>query len=155
MTPNKIDAPAGGDRIEISLPSDMRYLDLINRIFQESAAAYDFEKEIVEEIAQAALEAVTNAIEHGNEMVSERPVLISIQVDSESFWFQVSDQGKGFDFEHLKNPLDPENLLKTRGRGIFIMKAFMDSVDFDFTNNRGMTVTLLKTRHRENRSAEA
>lgn len=155
MTPKKDQSAEGVHKFELSLPSDMRYLDLINTMFQEIAGEFEFEKEEVEEIATSALEAVTNAIEHGNRMNPEKNVLISVEAAPGSFWFRVCDQGTGFDYCHLDNPIDPENLLRTRGRGIFIMRAFMDVVQFEFTPDQGLAVTLQKLKKQENRTAEA
>ncbi len=155
MTSKKDRIKQGTHRIDISLPSDMRYLDLINTMFQEIAGGFEFEKDEVEEIAMSALEAVTNAMEHGNQLDPEKNVMITIEASPGTIWFRVSDQGPGFDYSHLDNPLEPENLLKTRGRGVFIMRAFMDSVQFEFVPNRGMAVTLQKMKKQVNRSAEA
>lgn len=88
-------------------------------------------------------EAVSNAMEHGNKFDPEKEVHISIEIGSSKIIATVKDEGDGFDFEDLKNPLKKENLLDTRGRGVFLLQELADSVDFEdsgrviqFTVNR-------------------
>jgi serine/threonine-protein kinase RsbW len=142
-------------RIELLIPSDLRFLDLVYNVFQTLGSECSFDKGQIDEVAQSGLEAVTNAIEHGNGMTPEKTVRIAVETGEGEICFQVSDQGKGFDYQSLEDPLDPANMLRTRGRGIFIMKAFMDSVDFDFSEDRGLTVTLQKACKRSDRRAQA
>jgi serine/threonine-protein kinase RsbW len=94
-------------------------------------------------LAIALTEVLSNAIYHGNRLDPRKQVRISVQVEPEQVLIAVKDEGEGFDPEKLDDPLAPENLLKDRGRGIFILRALMDRVEFDFSQG-GTLVTLVK-----------
>jgi|YelNatPaOPRAMG01_1025707.scaffolds.fasta_scaffold00016_15 serine/threonine-protein kinase RsbW len=94
-------------------------------------------------LAIALTEVLSNAIYHGNRLDPRKQVRISVQVEPEQVLIAVKDEGEGFDPEKLEDPLAPENLLKDRGRGIFILRALMDRVEFDFSQG-GTLVTLVK-----------
>ena len=78
----------------------------------------------------AVTEAVNNAIEHGNLNVQEKQVTINCVYDKNVLRFSVKDEGRGFDFNNLPDPTDPENLEKPNGRGIFLMRNLADKVEF-------------------------
>jgi serine/threonine-protein kinase RsbW len=96
-----------------------------------------------ENVAIAVTEAVANAIFHGNRGAKEKNVYIRFVVTKKLLKIHVRDEGKGFEPEKIKNPLDPENLLKESGRGVFIVKMLMDDVKFEFSE-QGTTVILIK-----------
>ena len=88
-------------------------------------------------------EAVTNAIEHGNQNDEGKNVKVHIDINDKSITSVVSDEGEGFDPSTLKDPLKEENLLDVGGRGIFLIRELSDSFDFEdggrtvrFTINR-------------------
>lgn len=82
-------------------------------------------------------EAVTNAIEHGNQNDAEKNVDVQIQIDNKAITSIVSDEGEGFDPSSVKDPLKKENLMDVGGRGIFLIRELSDSFDFE---NDGRTV---------------
>ena len=84
-------------------------------------------------------EAVNNAIIHGNENDAAKLVEISAKKEGDVLSFTVSDQGKGFDVDHLPDPTDPENLEKLTGRGVFLMQQLSDKLKF---SNGGSTVEM-------------
>lgn len=91
----------------------------------------------------ASTEAVNNAIMHGNKSDPRKIVFIAIVFKkNESLRVRVKDQGAGFDPNHLPNPLDEINLMKTTGRGVFLMRELMDEVDYNF-GKEGATVELV------------
>ncbi|MDZ7374974.1 MAG: ATP-binding protein [candidate division KSB1 bacterium] len=94
-------------------------------------------------IAIALTEALSNAIYHGNRLDPRKQVVIWVWIEPGQVKLRVKDEGEGFDPSALEDPLTPENLLRDRGRGIFILRALMDSVDFDFSQG-GTVVTLVK-----------
>lgn len=75
-------------------------------------------------------EAVTNAIVHGNKEISEKEVLIKVQVTDSYISADVKDEGEGFEPDEGKDPLKEENLFDTGGRGIFLIKQFSDYMEF-------------------------
>jgi len=123
-------------------------LELISK-FEESAKlegflnslqqALNFDDELYAKLMLVVSEAVTNAIMHGNKEDESKKVFITAQSDSEELTFIVKDEGEGFDPDSLPDPLDEENLLKTSGRGVFLMEEYADQVSF---SNNGSTLTL-------------
>jgi serine/threonine-protein kinase RsbW len=87
-------------------------------------------------------EAITNAIRHGNKMDAQLSVTIDIQKDAGDLIITVTDQGAGFDFNSLADPTHSENLMKTSGRGIFLIRQFMDRVEF---SDCGRSITMVKS----------
>lgn len=87
-------------------------------------------------------EAVNNAIVHGNKSNARKKVVVVCHCMPDELVITVSDQGKGFDLEKVENPLADENLLRTSGRGIFLMRTLMDRVEYEMSK-KGVTVTLV------------
>lgn len=86
-------------------------------------------------------EAVNNAIIHGNRSVPEKRVTVRCEVLPGWLLFLITDQGKGFRPDHVRNPLKEENLYRENGRGIFLMRTLMDKVEFEHLQD-GMQVRL-------------
>jgi serine/threonine-protein kinase RsbW len=96
----------------------------------------------------AVRECVVNAIKHGNRSAAERQVFVEFEVrmgqDGPELVIRVRDEGEGFDIENVADPLAPENLLKTSGRGIFLIRSFMDDVTLRKLPQGGMEVIMIK-----------
>jgi serine/threonine-protein kinase RsbW len=88
-------------------------------------------------------EAVVNAIKHGHQGDASRPVRLRYLVDADEVLLAVEDQGPGFHPDDVPDPLDPENLERACGRGVFLMRHYMTWVKY---NERGNCVTLCKRR---------
>ena len=78
----------------------------------------------------AVSEAATNGIVHGNQLDESKSVEISAFQDGDLLIFETRDEGDGFEPEKLPDPLADENLLKTSGRGVFLMEEYADEVEF-------------------------
>jgi serine/threonine-protein kinase RsbW len=89
-------------------------------------------------------ESMVNAVMHGNRYSSEKKVRLSISSSPDRFTVSIADEGAGFNFEALPDPLAPENLLRTSGRGIFLIRSFMDEVAMRRLESGGTEVTLVK-----------
>ena len=87
-------------------------------------------------IRMALEEAVMNAIKHGNESDPSKLVEIEIGFDSSTFEATVADSGCGFDFEEVPDPTADENLGKPCGRGVMLMKEFVDKLEFNECGNQ-------------------
>jgi len=90
----------------------------------------------------AVTEAVTNAIVHGNQSNPIKTVSVRVDEVSKEVVFSIVDQGGGFDFTNLPDPLLPENLEKPNGRGIFLMKNLSDKIEF-FDEGRKVCITFV------------
>jgi serine/threonine-protein kinase RsbW len=96
----------------------------------------------------AVRESVINAIKHGNREDTSKHVVVEFllrpRARPEEFVVRVLDEGEGFDPGAIANPLDPENMLKSSGRGIFFMRNFMDDVSITRRPEGGMDVRMSK-----------
>src|ERR1700742_381868 len=93
----------------------------------------------------AVREAAVNAVLHGNSYDTNKHVVASFETTSDSLIIRISDQGPGLDPDKIPDPLAPENILSGSGRGIFLIKAFMDEVNFRQLHP-GTELTLIKHR---------
>jgi len=94
-------------------------------------------------ILMAVREAAINAVLHGNEYDPSRQIDVSLENTGRDLIFVISDQGQGFDPDHLPDPLAAENLLRGTGRGIFLIRSLMDEVHFRRLHP-GTELTLIK-----------
>jgi serine/threonine-protein kinase RsbW len=78
-------------------------------------------------------EATTNAIIHGNKCDESKIVTIDVRKENDKVVIKVKDQGKGFEPDRVPDPTEPENLLKDSGRGIYLMRVYMDDVRYNIT----------------------
>lgn len=92
----------------------------------------------------AVREAVANAIRHGNRQDRTKKVEVDLTVAHEELTVTVRDEGEGFDPSRVEDPLEPENLLRSHGRGIFYMERFMDVVDYRPRTGGGTELVLRK-----------
>jgi serine/threonine-protein kinase RsbW len=95
-------------------------------------------------IVMAVREAVTNAMVHGNQEDETKSVEVIFNCLGNVLEIEVSDQGEGFDPTGVPDPTDPVNILKTSGRGIFLMRSFMDRVEWFARPEGGTTVRMMK-----------
>jgi serine/threonine-protein kinase RsbW len=95
-------------------------------------------------VDMAVREAVTNAIVHGNQEDEAKAVEVTFNCLEHALEIEVRDQGKGFDPADVPDPTDPANILKTSGRGIFLMRSFMDDVQWLMRPEGGTTVRMRK-----------
>ncbi|MCH6199145.1 ATP-binding protein [Aquiflexum sp. LQ15W] len=117
--------------IKISIPSLIENIKIVESFIDNAREKYPINEDIYGNIMISVTECVTNAIIHGNGMDGNKKVNLELHLDENQVEFVVFDEGKGFDFEHLVDPTAPENLEKTGGRGIFIMKHLADSIKFE------------------------
>jgi len=128
--------------LEIRFNSTLAILDLIQPITDKVCDQLGFDEDTRYWIWLATQEALNNAIKHGNKMDGAKKVDFAIQLENNEFRIVIRDEGDGFDLAKVPDPTNPENLLKTSGRGIFYMKSFMDQVEYN--TDAGTMVTMTK-----------
>jgi serine/threonine-protein kinase RsbW len=133
-----------GRTIEVSIGSALEYLDLVQIITDCITVSMGFDENSAHWVGMSVRESVTNAIQHGNRLEHNKKVEICYEITADHLGISVKDQGKGFRIDDLPNPLDPANLLKPSGRGIFYIRSFMDRVEFRVHSQGGMEVRMLK-----------
>ena len=132
------------NKIEVSIGSALEYLDLVQTVTDCITSFMGFDDDTAHWIGMSVRESVTNAIQHGNKLDQAKKVDICFEAKPEYLQITVRDQGNGFKIDDLPNPLDPENLLKPSGRGIFYIRSFMDKVEFKALSQGGMEVHMVK-----------
>ena len=130
--------------IEIRIGSALEYLDLVQTLSDCVTEFMGFDEDTAHWIGMSVRESVTNAIQHGNKLDPAKRVDIRFEVAPDHLEITVKDEGNGFQIDKLPNPLDPENLLKPSGRGIFYIRSFMDEVEFISHSQGGMEVHMVK-----------
>lgn len=121
-------------------------LDSVNKVEEtagELAQKSGLDEDQVFQITMAVREAAVNAVLHGNAYDSQKKIIASFENTGKSLIIRISDEGKGLDPSSLPDPLAPENLLSGSGRGIFLIRSFMDEVHFKLLNP-GTELTLIK-----------
>ena len=131
--------------ISVRFPSRLELLSLLDSVTLSLCERMQFDEETCSKVSMSVIEAGTNAIQHGHKRDASLPVDVSFQLYSDRLEIDVRDTGKGFELTNVNgDATSPEHLLDPRGRGIFIMRACMDRVDFDVTN--GTLCHLVKLR---------
>ena len=82
-------------------------------------------------IMVALSEAMTNAIQHGNQNNPAKKITFSYTASPKEIRFSIEDEGPGFDYDHIPDPTAPENLEKLNGRGVFLMRHLAEKVEFE------------------------
>jgi anti-sigma regulatory factor (Ser/Thr protein kinase)/ActR/RegA family two-component response regulator len=131
------------EQTEFNIPSDFSFMGAVVQYTCELVVRFDIVEPDNIHLKIALLEAITNAIEHGNKFSAKKTVRIQVKVNQEQATFTVKDQGPGFDYRNLPDPTKPENITKVRGRGVFMIYRIMDSVHF---NEKGNEISMIKKR---------
>jgi len=129
----------------MTLSSSLESVDKLEQTAEDIAGRAGFDEDTVPHIAMAVREAAINAVLHGNSYNAGKQITASFETTAADFIFRISDQGTGFDPASLPDPLAPENILRGSGRGIFLIRAFMDEVHFRQLHP-GTEITLIKHR---------
>lgn len=133
-------------RLEFSSAFEM--LDFVQVVSDHIGHAIGLDDDAVHWVGVAIRESVINAIKHGNHQDASKRVFVEFQTagstGTQQLLIRVRDQGEGFDPEVVANPLAPENLLKSSGRGIFLIRSFMDDVQLQRAPEGGMEMRMVK-----------
>jgi serine/threonine-protein kinase RsbW len=115
-------------RVSYTLDSTLETVDNAEQTASRIATEAGFDDDEIMQISMAVREAAVNAVLHGNAYDPEKKVAIEFERTGQDLIITIRDQGHGLDLAKIPDPLAPENLLKTSGRGIFLMRSFMDEV---------------------------
>ncbi len=130
-------------RVSYRMESTLESVNQAEEIATKIATKAGFDEEDVNRISMAVREAAVNAVLHGNAYDPAKKVTFGFENTGNSLVITVSDEGKGLKPESIPDPLAPENLLKQSGRGIFLIRAFMDEVRIR-TLEPGTEITMIK-----------
>ncbi len=130
-------------RVSYTLESTLEAVNKAEETAQAFASKSGFDEDEGQRIAMAVREATVNAVLHGNAYDPNKRVTVAFECSEEALTISIRDEGKGLESEEIPDPLAPENLLKQSGRGIFLIRAFMDEVRFR-NMDPGTEITLIK-----------
>src|SRR3954453_7563315 len=134
--------------IRLEFSSAFEMLDFFQVVSDHLARSVGLDEDSLHWVSVAIRESVINAIKHGNRSDTAKHVFVEFEtattVAVPNRAIRVRDQGEGFDPEMVPNPLDPENLLKGSGRGIFLIRNFMDDVQLQRAPEGGMEIRMVK-----------
>jgi serine/threonine-protein kinase RsbW len=134
------------DRVCYTLDSTLETVNSAEEAAGRKAAEAGFDDEEVMQISMAVREAAINAVSHGNAYDPGKKVTIAFERTPRDLVIVVRDQGKGLDASRIPDPLAPDNLMKTSGRGIFLIRSFMDEVEIH-PSQTGTELRMIKHVH--------
>ena len=126
------------------MESDLKNVEVAEEITRRVAGTAGFDEDEQHRIEMAVHESMINAIWHGNKNDSSKSVWLQFKIHRDRLEIRIRDQGTGFDPNHIPDPLESENLLNVSGRGIFLIRSFMDEFRVENVNGAGTEVTMVK-----------
>ena len=130
-------------RVSYRMDSNLESVNQAEELATKVAAKAGFDEESINRISMAVREAAVNAVLHGNAYDPGKKVTIGFESTNAALVITVADEGRGIKPEDIPDPLTPENLLKQSGRGIFLIRAFMDEVRIR-SLEPGTEITMIK-----------
>jgi serine/threonine-protein kinase RsbW len=145
--------PLNGPRtFELSVPSRLEEMAAVHTLVEEAIKEFQLSEDLAHWIELTVSESMINAIQHGNKCDPSKKASLKISSDGSCIEVIVEDQGKGFELTDVADPTDVENLLKPSGRGILIIRSFMDEVDLSKCEGGGCRLRMLKRIPQEDQS---
>ena len=141
---------AEGSVVEVVLESDLKNVEVAEEITRRVSGTAGFEEDEQHKIDMAVHETLINAIWHGNKNDPSKRVWMRFEIFSDRLEIRVRDQGNGYDPNRLADPLANENILSVSGRGIFLIRTFMDEFRVESRAGEGTEVTLVKRLNSDN-----
>lgn len=132
------------ERVEITISSRFENIELVQVIAEHLCEHAGMDDDASHWVGMAVREGVANAIKHGNKLDAQKKVNATFDLRGNRLEVEIADQGVGFDPGGVSDPLNPTNLMKTSGRGIFYMRTFMDSVEYVFSAEGGTRLIMSK-----------
>jgi serine/threonine-protein kinase RsbW len=132
------------ETVERLLDSTLESVDSAEELALGAAEQAGFDDDDLMKIGMAVRESMVNAVVHGNRYNANKKVRVSVTHTAERLTVRIADEGEGFEVGDLPDPLAPENLMRTSGRGIFLVRSFMDEFEIRRHERGGMEVTLVK-----------
>ena len=133
--------------IRLEFTSAYEMLDILQTVSDHVCREVGLDDDSIHWVSVAVRESVANAIKHGNKNDAAKKVFVDFSStlgSAPELSIRVRDQGEGFDPEEVADPLAPENLLKGSGRGIFLIRSFMDEMVLQRAPEGGMEMRMVK-----------
>lgn len=115
----------------LKIPSKIESISMVENLIDEVSIELSLVADLYGNVLIGVIEAVTNAIVHGNKLDDSKSVDIELVYNEPHLIIKICDEGKGFEFDNIPDPTKPDNVEKPDGRGVFLMKHLADEVSFD------------------------
>jgi serine/threonine-protein kinase RsbW len=137
-------------RLTLSFPSDVKHVDLVHSLSDKVSELVGFDQDASINLGLAVREAAINAVKHGNQHDTRKKVSVMFEFGGPDVIVTIEDRGEAFDPANAPDPTLPENLHRASGRGLLLMKAFVDEMDIHPRPGGGSVVKLVKhvTQHK-------
>ena len=135
---------ADGSVVEVVLESDLKNVEVAEEITRRVSGTAGFGEDDQHKIDMAVHETLINAIWHGNKNDPSKSVWLRFEIFRDRLEIRVRDQGSGYDPKGVPDPLKDENILNSSGRGIFLIRTFMDEYRVESQAGKGTEVILVK-----------
>lgn len=132
------------EKTQTTLESTLDSVDKAEALVIAETAKAGLDEDEQSQIGMAIRECMVNAVVHGNRYSKNKKVHLEIERTPESLTVVIGDEGQGFDINSLPDPLAPENLLRQSGRGLLLIRAFMDEFDLHPRPGGGTEVRMVK-----------
>jgi len=132
------------NRYNLEIESDPNNLITVEEFVNYFAKDLGVGDERMNGLLLSVTEATTNAIIHGNKCNLNKKVTIDVVAENNEIKIKVKDEGTGFDPGKVPDPTEPQNLLKDSGRGVYLMKVYMDDLKYNVTPEGTETILILK-----------
>lgn len=130
--------------VEVTLESTLNNVEVAEDVARRVSATAGFDEEDRHKIEMAVHESMINAVWHGNKSDPSKHVWLRFQIHNDRLEIAIRDQGAGFDVSRIPDPLASENLLNVSGRGILLVRTFMDEFRVESVVGSGTVVTMVK-----------
>ena len=129
---------------ELTVPSTLEALEAVQRLVTDATREYGLSEDFAYWMELTICESMINAIRHGNQCDPSKKAHLKISLVGPQIEVIVEDQGHGFNLGDLADPTETKNLLKPSGRGILIIRSFMDEVDISRSEGGGNRLRMVK-----------
>jgi serine/threonine-protein kinase RsbW len=134
----------GPKTFQLTIPSKLEEMHAVHDLIAEAVKEYNLSEELAHWLELTISESMINAIQHGNCCDPSKDATLMISSTGDALEIIVEDQGKGFALDTIADPTDAANLLKPCGRGILIIRSFMDEVDLSRREGGGSRLRMVK-----------
>ena len=136
----------GGENqdVETLLDSTLESVDEAEGTVLRMAGGAGLEEDDLHALGMAVREAAVNAVVHGNRYNAKKKVLLKVSRAPDRLTIVIADEGEGFEVNSIPDPLASENLLRQSGRGLLLIRAFVDEFELRPREPRGTEVRLVK-----------
>jgi serine/threonine-protein kinase RsbW len=129
---------------ELTIPSRLEEMRAVHELIGQVVTEYRLTDDLAHWIELTISESMINAIQHGNKADPAKKATLKISSNGDNIEIIVEDQGCGFKLDKVADPTDTANLLKPSGRGILIIRSFMDEVDLSQREEGGCRLRMVK-----------